>query len=99
MSSSPKSTTATTKTEIPSNEMYKLIHLNKNEEPKRIIIFKGNNEPGQTLHEMFDGLAYSQIQDFNPEIIYSAQQIHKDDRIETLKYKILQSLPTPVFSY
>jgi len=84
--------------EIPESQKYILCLLNSQGKPTKYIVFNGNSTPiteEQIKQKLFskDG----ERQNFDaivpqPEFHITAQQIHKDDTIRTIKKKIIHEL-------
>jgi hypothetical protein len=84
---------------VPSKQIYKMVHLDANQKYRRIIVFHGKREPIESLHEIFSDLEIANIELHKTEIIYSEQQIHTDDTIQTIKYKIIKAIDKESICY
>ncbi len=76
------------KTNVPPEDIYKVIVLNTNNTVKQIIIF-GRNSINESNHNVvFSKSELSMIEREHPLITYSEQQIHKDDSLRIIKKKL-----------
>lgn len=68
------------------------MYLDENRVAKYILVFQGDREIiSSSLNELFSDLEIQEINLHKTQVLYSSQQIHKDDSIETIKYKILDA--------
>jgi hypothetical protein len=74
---------------------YKIHLLNENGEPNKIIVFQGEEKKEQ----LFSEIEISEFKEKNIEIVYSDQEIHKDDSIRILKNKIIFEIGVNKISY
>jgi len=74
---------------------YKIHLLNENGEPDKIIVFQGEEKTEQ----IFSEIEMSDFKEKNIEIIFSEQEIHKDDSIRIIKNKIIFEIGPNKISY
>jgi hypothetical protein len=77
---------------IPTSHVYKIVQLDKTQTPKRIVVFNGTKNKNPDLNEIFSSLEIEEIKSNETKVIFSKHQIHKDDSIETIKIKLIDSL-------
>jgi len=83
---------------IPPNEIFKIFNLDSNGAVKTIYIFCGGNS-AYNLNELFSEIELTEFKVNNTQLIFSKQQIHKDDSIRILKKKIIQEFGIDTISY
>jgi hypothetical protein len=81
------------------NMIYKVKKL-VNDKIDTIYVFYGKKEKEineeKLIKEIFTDKEYDYIKEYNTKIIYSEQNIHPDDSISTIKFKILNELKRQV---
>jgi hypothetical protein len=77
---------------IPKRDVLKLCKLGPDGKKNTIYIFQGSSEKVYDNNELFSEIELEEIVVYNINIVYSAQQIHKDDSIRTIKKKIIQEI-------
>ena len=72
------------------NKQYKVWLIDAGEIVKKVIVFMGNEE----THDVFSEDEQDEIKDIinTDNVIFSTDQLHKDDSIEQIKYKIAKVL-------
>lgn len=82
---------------IRKDDIYKFYVLDSTGKPIRVIIFRGKYTPPDL--EVFSEIEKIQLDIDQPQIVYSTQQIHKDDSIRSIKKKLLIELGENMVSY
>ena len=75
------------KINVPKEDIYKIYSLNSSGEVEKIYVFSRGN-----IVDVFSEESLAVFKSKNIEIIYSKNQIHKDDSVRVLKKKILLEL-------
>ena len=83
---------------IPSEQIFKIHYLDSSKTENKIIIFSNSNKPFN-LNEMFSEDEIVNIELNNIDVVFSSQQIYKDDTIRTIKKKIITEIGKNVISY
>jgi hypothetical protein len=81
------------------SSIMKIIQLDAEQHYTRIIVFHGKREPVKSLHEIFSDVEILHIEAEKTQVVFSTQEIHPDDNIQTIKYKLIQALDANMFSY
>lgn len=82
-----------------SNIIYKICLLNSDGDVYSMIVFKGSDNPPENLSEIFSEDDVILINSGQINVVYSKQQIHKDDSIRIIKKKILYEFKQLALSY
>src|SRR5210317_1927262 len=83
---------------IPSEQIFKIHYLDSSKTENKIIIFSNSNTPFN-LNEIFSEDEIVNIELNNIDVVFSSQQIYKDDTIRTIKKKIITEIGQNVISY
>ena len=83
---------------IPIEDIYKLYILDARGKPTSIYVFSGNSGPIAN-DALFSDSELVEIETDKTEIIYSKQQIHKDDSIRILKKKCIKEIGEKKIAY
>jgi len=81
-----------TDTKMPLDKTIKLCKLNALGKKEAVFVFRGTTEPIANMKDLFSDIETQEMTVENTKIIYSAQQIHKDDSIRILKKKIINEI-------
>jgi hypothetical protein len=79
---------------IPTEDIYKVVELNAQGTIHQIIVFGRNTIDESNKETVFSKSELDAIARDNPILIYSEQQIHKDDSLRIIKKKISNELDT-----
>ena len=74
---------------IPLSDIYKIHVLDNQGKLKRMYVFGGGEQNTQTI---FSESELNEINSKAIEVIFSSQQIHKDDSIRIIKKKIIHEI-------
>ena len=89
------------KISIPSSELFKVCLLDSKGLVRTAYVFGGGfiDEATANVNEFFSDIEVAEFRLNNTEIIYSKQQIHKDDSIRILKKKVVHEIGIDKVSY
>ena len=93
-----KSGSTSSNIQVPSEQIFKVHYLDSSKTENKIIVFSNSNGPVD-LNEMFSEEDIVNIELNNIEVVFSSQQIYKDDTIRTIKKKIITEIGKNVISY
>lgn len=84
--------------QVPSDQLFKVHYLDSSKTENKIIVFSNSNGP-VNLNEMFSEEDIVNIELNKIDVVFSSQQIYKDDTIRTIKKKIIVEIGKNVISY
>ena len=93
-----KSGSTSSNIQVPSEQIFKVHYLDSSKTENKIIVFSNSNGPVD-LNEMFSEHDIANIELNNIDVVFSSQQIYKDDTIRTIKKKIITEIGKNVISY
>ena len=93
-----KSISTISNIQVPSEQIFKVHYLDSSKTENKIIVFSNSNGP-VNLNEMFSEEDIVNIELNNIDVVFSSQQIYKDDTIRTIKKKIITEIGKNVISY
>uniref|UniRef100_A0A6C0B6W0 Uncharacterized protein n=1 Tax=viral metagenome TaxID=1070528 RepID=A0A6C0B6W0_9ZZZZ len=77
---------------IPKHEIIKIFRYDSAGKKKEVYVFQGSESAAYELNELFSEIELEEIEIYKIKVIYSKQQIHKDDSIRILKKKIVNEM-------
>jgi len=77
---------------IPKHEIIKIFRYDSAGKKKEVYVFQGTETAVYELNELFSEIELEEIDIYKIKVIYSKQQIHKDDSIRILKKKLVHEL-------
>jgi hypothetical protein len=77
---------------VPKHEIFKVFRFDSKGKKKEVIVFQGSDQAIYKTNELFSEIELEEIEIYKINIVYSKQQIHKDDSIRTLKKKLVHEL-------
>lgn len=84
---------------IPKQDIYKVFRLDAKGKKTEVYVFQGSSDAIYEPNELFSEIELQEISIHNIKIIYSKQQIHKDDSIRILKKKLINELGVVTLAY
>lgn len=77
---------------IPKHDIIKIFRYDSSGKKKEVYVFQGSDSAVYEPNELFSEIELEEIEIYKIKIIYSKQQIHKDDSIRILKKKLVHEL-------
>ena len=77
--------------QVPSEQIFKVHYLDSSKTENKIVVFSNSNE-SVNLNEMFSEEDIINIELNKIEVVFSSQQIYKDDTVRTIKKKIITEI-------
>jgi len=77
---------------IPKHEIIKIFRYDSTGKKKEVYVFQGSESAVYEPNELFSEIELEEIEIYKIKVIYSKQQIHKDDSIRILKKKLVNEL-------
>ena len=93
-----KSGSTSSNIQVPSEQIFKVHYLDSSKTENKIIVFSNSNGP-VNLNEMFSEEDIVNIELNKIEVVFSSQQIYKDDTVRTIKKKVITEIGKNVISY
>lgn len=93
-----KSVSTISNIQVPSDQIFKVHYLDSSKTENKIIVFSNSNGT-VNLNEMFSEEDIANIELNNIEVVFSSQQMYKDDTVRTIKKKIITEIGKNVISY
>ena len=93
-----KSVSVISNIQVPSDQIFKVHYLDSSKTENKIIVFSNSNGP-VNINEMFSEEDIVSIELNKIDVVFSSQQIYKDDTVRTIKKKIITEIGTSVISY
>ena len=93
-----KSVSTISNIQVPSEQIFKVHYLDSSKTENKIIVFSNSNGP-VNLNEMFSEEDIVNIELNKIEVVFSSQQIYKDDTVRTIKKKVITEIGKNVISY
>lgn len=84
---------------IPKHEIFKVFRYDVTGKKKEVYVFQGSNRAVYDINELFSEIELAEIEVNKIAIIYSKQQIHKDDSIRILKKKLIHEISVDKLTY